>query len=124
MKQLEPINLMRRTIVLLALSALALPVLAANAPSYSLDISEHAFIPATLAIPAGTRVKLLVKNTRRLPSEFESFDLNREKVVPPGTTITVWIGPLAVGKYKFFDDFNPAATGRIIAATPGGGARP
>jgi heme/copper-type cytochrome/quinol oxidase subunit 2 len=102
----------------LALAAMAVPAVGFAAPSYHLEIHQHSFAPATLAVPAGTRIKLLVKNTRSLPSEFESFDLNREKVVPPGATITVWIGPLSAGKYKFFDDFNPGVTGWVTASEP------
>ena len=112
---------MRRLAALALLLVLA-PAFGAQPPSYALTIHDHAFAPATLTVPAGVRVRLEVKNTRRLPSEFESFDLNREKVIPGGTTLTVWIGPLTPGKYKFFDDFNPGVTGWIVvpAAKPGG----
>ena len=105
-----------RRFAALALAFALTPAFGAQPPSYALSIHEHAFAPATLNVPAGVRVRLQVKNTRALPSEFESFDLNREKVVPGGTTVTVWIGPLAPGKYKFFDDFNPGVTGWIVAA--------
>lgn len=115
---------MRLTAALLAATLAAAPAFGDQPPAYSLEIHARAFAPATLAVPAGTRIKLLVRNMRRLPSEFESFDLNREKVVPPGTTLTVWIGPLSPGKYKFFDDFNPGVTGWIIAGKPDDGKRP
>lgn len=107
---------MRQLAALAAMGlALALPAAAMAAPpSYAIAIHDHAFAPATLTVPAGTRVKLRVTNQRRLPSEFESFELNREKVVPGGTTVEVWIGPLSPGKYKFFDDFNPGVTGWIV----------
>lgn len=112
---------MRLAAGLLILSLAAMPALGAEPPSYALVIHARAFAPATLAVPAGTRIKLLVRNARGLPSEFESFDLNREKVVPPGTTITVWIGPLSPGRYKFFDDFNPGVTGWIVVQKPAAG---
>lgn len=98
-----------------ALLALAmLPALAAGAtPTFKIAIKEHQFAPTRVSIPAGVRVKLLVTNTRSLPAEFESFDLNREQIVPSGATITVWVGPLSPGKYKIFDDFNPGTTGWI-----------
>lgn len=117
---------MRLRIAPLALAAAlaSFSALGGETPSYSLEIHSHAFAPATVEVPAGVRVKLLVKNQRRLPSEFESFDLNREKVVPPGATISVWIGPLNPGKYKFFDDFNPGVTGWIVAGKPDGGEQP
>jgi heme/copper-type cytochrome/quinol oxidase subunit 2 len=114
---------MRVCAALLTATFLTCPALGADAPSYRLEIGDQGFAPATLAIPAGTRIELLVTNARSLPSEFESFDLNREKVVPPGATISVWIGPLSPGKYKFFDDFNPGITGWILAAELSAGAR-
>lgn len=91
---------------------------AAGPPAYPIEIHAHGFAPAALTVPAGVKIKLLVTNRRHLPSEFESFDLNREKIVPPGATITVWIGPLSPGKYKFFDDFNPGVTGWLSATRP------
>ena len=115
---------MRLCLALLTATLLASPAVSAAAPSYTLEIQDHGFAPATLAIPAGTRVELLVRNARSLPSEFESFDLNREKLVPPGATVSVWIGPLSVGKYKFFDDFNPGIAGWILVAESAAGARP
>lgn len=109
---------MRFTVLCLAFSAMAVPALAFAEPSYDLEIHQQSFVPVTLAVPTGTRIKIRVRNTRSLPSEFESFDLNREKVVPPGATITVWIGPLSAGKYKFFDDFNPGVAGWVTAGEP------
>lgn len=114
----------------IALLALPLSLLFGSAtclaapPTFDLVIHDHGFAPPSLAIPANTRVKLRVKNARRLPSEFESFELNREKVVPGGTIVTVWIGPLKPGKYKFFDDFNPGVTGWIVVEAPQPGAAP
>lgn len=85
-----------------------------SAGVYALQISDAGFSPATVHIPAGQKVQLKVTNSRRLPSEFESFALNREKVVPPGGSITVWVGPLKPGHYSFFDDFNPGKTGEVV----------
>jgi hypothetical protein len=109
---------MRLPAFLLALTVLTASALAEDAPSYTLEIHEREFAPARLVIPPATRVKLLVTNARSVPAEFESFDLNREKVVPPGATVTVWVGPLALGTYKVFDDFNSATTGWIVVAAP------
>lgn len=108
---------MRQFAALAALGfVFALPSTAVAATaSYAIAIHDHAFAPATLTVPAGARIKLDVTNARTLPSEFESFELNREKIVPGGTTVSVWIGPLKPGKYKFFDDFNPGVTGWIVA---------
>lgn len=84
------------------------------AAAYSLEISDEGFTPVAVHVPAGQKVQLHVTNVRKLPSEFESFALNREKIVPPGGSITVWIGPLKPGRYSFFDDFNPGKTGEVV----------
>lgn len=92
-----------------------IPVVAEDAP-ISLTIKDHRFDPEELQVPAGVKLKLLVKNLDGTPEEFESHTLHREKVVPGGGEITVFIGPLDPGTYDFFGDFNPTtAQGRIIA---------
>lgn len=79
---------------------------AANMPEYKLVIRNQRFAPPTLKVLANTKVKVLVTNQDGTPSEFESSDFKREKIVLPGRTVTVFIGPLAKGEYKFFDDFH------------------
>lgn len=103
---------------ILTIGLTATNAFAAQSSGYSLTIENHGFEPASLTVPAGKRIKIEVTNARALPSEFESFDLNREKVVPGGITVSVWIGPLKPGKYKFFDDFNPGVTGHIVVVKP------
>jgi plastocyanin len=71
-----------------------------------LSIKDHKFDPAELRVPANTKIKLLVQNMDATPEEFESADLNREKVVTGNNTITVMLGPLDAGKYHFFGDFH------------------
>ena len=88
---------------------------AETAPEYHLVLQNHKFEPATLKVPANTKFKVLVTNRNATPSEFESADFNREKIVLPNSTITVFVGPLAKGSYKFFDDFDHATTGVLIA---------
>ena len=88
----------------------------AQAPVFALIIRNHQFEPAELAIPAGQKIELHVKNMDATPEEFESASLRREKVVPGGREVTIYIGPLAPGRYEFFGDFNPAtARGFIVA---------
>ena len=87
----------------------------AHAEDYVLTLKNHKFSPQELSIPAGQKVKLLVKNLDATPAEFESSDLNREKVVAAGGEITVYVGPLDAGRYGYFNDFDRSATGIIIA---------
>jgi hypothetical protein len=88
----------------------------ADLETYAVTIKDHTFSPVELTIPAKTKVKLVVNNEDPTPEEFESYDLNREETVAGNGTITVFIGPLRQGKYKFFGDFNQdKAQGVIIA---------
>src|SRR5438128_1021117 len=72
--------------------------------------------PANLTLPANIPVKLHVTNAGDAVIEFESFELNRERVVQPGQTITVNLPPLSPGSYSFVDDFsNGAVKGQIVS---------
>jgi plastocyanin domain-containing protein len=83
--------------------------------TYSLVIKDHKFQPTEIVVPAAQKVALVVKNEDPTPEEFESTELRREKVVPGGQQITVYIGPLKPGRYEFFGDFNPStARGHIV----------
>ena len=81
-----------------------------------LAIREHKFDPALLEVPAGAKIKLTIENQDATPEEFESTELNREKVVVGKGTITVFLGPLDAGKYHFFGDFHQeTAQGDLVA---------
>jgi hypothetical protein len=85
------------------------------ADDYVLTVQDHRFQPTDITIPADTKVKLIVKNADTTAEEFESSDLNREKVVAAGSQITVFVGPLPAGRYEFFGDFHPdTARGHIV----------
>ena len=88
---------------------------AAQESTFNLTIHDSKFEPSTLQIPAGKKIKISIRNARTKPAEFESHDLNREKVIPPGTTATIYVGPLSAGTYGFFDDFNQSVRGQIVA---------
>ncbi len=106
---------MRFTAWAAALLAIAMtaPAFAAD-PSFAIALKNNQFIPSQLQIPAGTKVKLVVGNDNSIPSEFESSQLHREKIVPPGQEVTVFVGPLDPGSYEFFDDFHPQTRGHLI----------
>ena len=89
---------------------------AAQDPTYTLVIKDHKFQPTEIEIPAGKKIALIVKNEDLTPEEFESNELRREKVIPGGQQVTVYVGPVKPGKYEFFGDFNPkTARGHITA---------
>lgn len=108
--------LKRSLLTLLVAATLAVPLAAQAAdPAFTLTIKDRKFDVAELDVPANVKFTLTVKNVDKVPSEFESSDLNREKVVVGGGTITIYLGPLTPGAYEFFDDFNPTARGHIVA---------
>jgi hypothetical protein len=83
---------------------------------FSLVIRNHRFEPSELRVPSGKKIKLVVSNQDSTPEEFESHELNREKVVPANGKVTIYIGPLVAGRYPFFGEFNPkTAIGTVIA---------
>jgi hypothetical protein len=101
---------------LLVVLLLAIPVAqAGERPVFSLTIKDHKFEPATLEIPADTKIELHVANADPTPEEFESTELGREKMIPGGQEAVIYVGPLNSGSYGFFGDFNQAtAHGNII----------
>jgi plastocyanin len=86
----------------------------ASENEFTISIKDHKFEPAEVAIPAGKKIKLMIENKDVTPEEFESYELNREKVVAGNSSITVYIGPLAAGRYPYFGDFNQATAQGII----------
>ncbi len=83
---------------------------------FNVVIKDHHFVPSEIRVPAGMKVKLIVENQDATPEEFESHELNREKIIAPKSKATIFIGPLKAGKYPFFGEFNQAtARGLVIA---------
>lgn len=88
----------------------------AGPPVIEIEIKDHLFFPSTVEIPANKKIKLLIKNLDPTPEEFESYDLNREKVIAGNRKVIIFIGPLAPGEYPFFGEFYPkTAQGKIVA---------
>ncbi len=79
----------------------------AEIPVYEIRIKEHLFLPSKFDIPANQKVKLLIINEDTTPEEFESYELNREKVIMGNRKGIIFIGPLKSGSYPFFGEFNP-----------------
>jgi hypothetical protein len=83
---------------------------------FTLMIKDHYFVPSEIRVPAGQKIKLIVENQDATPEEFESHELNREKIIAPKSKVSIYIGPLKAGKYPFFGEFNQAtARGLVIA---------
>ena len=105
-----------RFLLPLLLSLATFGVVASEPPEVRIVIRDHRFVPTQVAVPANTKVKLMVVNEDATPEEFESHQLNREKVVVGRATIPVYVGPLKPGRYPFFGDFHPdTAQGELLA---------
>jgi hypothetical protein len=88
----------------------------AEIPTFEIRIKDHLFLPEHLIVPANQKVKLLIVNEDPTPEEFESYELNREKIITGNSKTIIFIGPLKPGVYPFFGEFNPkTAQGTITA---------
>jgi len=86
-------------------------------PAFTLTIKNHQFSPKELIVPANEKIKLIIENQDPTVEEFESYDLNREKIVTGNGKITLFIGPLKPGEYKYFGEFHQDTAQGIIVAT-------
>ena len=106
---------MRPPRLLLAALLLALAAtVRAEQRSVALAVAEHGFAPPEVEAAAGERLRLEVTNQTAAAIEFESFELNRERVVPPGRTVAVYVSGLSPGRYEFFDDFHQERRGALV----------
>lgn len=101
---------------ILSIALLICPLLAFASPEVVITIKEHKFSPAEVRVPAGQKVKLVIENQDATPEEFESAELNREKIIAPKSKASVWIGPLKPGKYPFMGEFNQATAQGVVIA--------
>ena len=102
----------------LLLASLLLPSAAAFAgdADYSLVIENHRFQPTEITIPAGKKVRLMIENRDATPEEFDSYALNREKVISGNGHAMIYIGPLDPGRYPFMGEFHSdTAQGAVVA---------
>ena len=102
--------------VVAAMALLLTPALARADEPLTVEFQNHHFVPDHLVVPAGVKFKLLVKNSDDTADEFESTELNREKLVAPGQTITVFLGPLDPGTYHIFGDFHQDTAQGVLEA--------
>lgn len=79
-----------------------------------IEIKNHFFVPDKIEIPAKTKVKLIIHNRDMSSEEFESYELNREKIIMGGRKANIFIGPLAPGEYPFFGEFNQKTAQGIV----------
>lgn len=86
----------------------------AATPTIEVRIENHIFVPDVIFIPAAQKVRLMVINSDPTPEEFESYELNREKVIAGGRQAAIFVGPLSPGDYPFFGEFNPKTAQGVV----------
>ncbi|WP_100642089.1 cupredoxin domain-containing protein [Alteromonas facilis] len=87
----------------------------AETPVFRLELRENTFTPSELVIPANTKVRLVITNMDDTAEEFDSFDLNRERVIFANSSSTIFIGPLPPGRYEYFGEYHPvSARGFVV----------
>ncbi len=107
-------------LVVATLMALAAMTPAGGAPAadnvVELRFENHRFVPQTITVPANRAFKLKVINASKETIEFESFKLNRERVIGPGESIIVNVPALPPQSYDFYDDFHDDVPEGVIIA--------
>ncbi|EJN06897.1 cupredoxin domain-containing protein [Herbaspirillum sp. YR522] len=105
-----------RLILSAALLAASSMALAADLPTFKLEMQDGKLIPPRIEVPTGQRIKIEIHNIGKSAAEFESIELRKEKVLAPGAQSFVVIAPLRAGEYKFFDDFHLNMPQGVIVA--------
>jgi hypothetical protein len=89
----------------------------AQRQEFNVTLKDHLFYPAEITIPSNKKIKLIIDNQDDSIEEFDSFSLNREKVLFPQQKSIIYIGPLSSGRYDFFGEYHPnSARGVIIVS--------
>ncbi len=103
-------------LILAALCLWAPSARAADEPVFQIEMNDGVITPSRLEVPAKTRFKIIIKNVGKMPAEFESTELRKEVIVPPGGEAPMIIRTLDAGEYKFFDDFQPDSPPVLVIA--------
>jgi len=86
-----------------------------NIKEFTLVLENHIFFPKEIVIPANEKVKIVIYNKDDIAEEFDSFDLNRERVIFANKKAAIYVGPLPEGKYEYFGEYHPnSARGFVI----------
>lgn len=75
-------------------------------PSFTLAVKDGVFSPQRLEVPAGQRIKIVLRNEGPGPLEFENAEMNVEKILAAGAESFVVLPKLKPGEYEFVDEYN------------------
>ena len=109
-------GLVRIAVFAAGLAIAALPAAAQEMPTFRIEMSDGTISPLRVEVPANKPFKLELHNTGKTPVEFESTELNREKVLAPQSESFIVFRRLSPGEYTFFDDFHPEAPKATLVA--------
>lgn len=111
----RPRSRARAAPLLAVVAVLALPGgVRADDHAVTIAVRDAGFDPPEVRAPSGSRVRLEVANETGSPVEFESFQLNRERVIKPGQRASLYLSDLAPGRYEFLDDFHRERRGVLL----------
>lgn len=114
-QMIKTITRVKPPILFLATASLLIAVGPAYSTEYHMKIENHRFVPNNIEMQRGVRHRLIVLNTDATAEEFESYELNREKIIGGKSQAVIFLPPLSPGSYPFFGEFHEdTAQGRII----------
>jgi heme/copper-type cytochrome/quinol oxidase subunit 2 len=108
--------------ILLAVGALALPLIGCSGPAASdagaipVKLKDHLFAPAEVTVPANQPVVLAVTNADGVAEEFDSDALKVEKVIAGGQKAMVRLRPLPPGRYPFMGEYHSKTAQGVVVA--------
>ena len=106
---------MKKVLLVTAVLALASTQVSARDSEYNITLKNHQFTPKTLVVPADKKIKITIDNQDPTAEEFESDDLNKEKIIKGNSKATIFVGPLKPGTYEYSGEFNDdTAKGEIV----------
>jgi hypothetical protein len=99
-------------------AAAGTPALAAPVTVLSMTMKDHRFSPAALSAPAGQPLEIQIANEDTATEEFDSHDLRVEKLVTPHSKVTIKLGPLKPGTYRFEGEFHATTAQGSLTVAP------
>ena len=82
----------------------------------ALIIKDHAFSPAELHVPAGKPIIIAIDNQDATAEEFDSTDLQIEKVIAGGRKGVVHLRALQPGRYSFIGEYHAETAQGVVVA--------
>lgn len=83
---------------------------------YKIVIRDHHFYPPDLTVVSGKKLTVLIENQDATPEEFDSDALNREQRIKGHGNITLYLEPLAPGRYAYAGELHEATAQGVIVA--------